>query len=147
MPDPMPRLEDERRRAEPTRLRKFFRSFGAGPKGQRISCLPGDAKRPLILAALRGTEVASLPVDANQFELLLLFDELLVEVLVLVDELEPELLCESASFVHEPLEQLLERDREMLVDFDVLSVRLPTRTGPFTAASAASPMRAGIGVA
>lgn len=76
-----------------------------------------------------------------------MFDELLVEVLVLVDELVPELLCESASFVHEPLEQLLERDREMLVDFELLAVRLRTRTSPLAAASAASPIRAGIGAA
>lgn len=84
------------------------------------------------------------PAETGQFELLLLFDELLVEVLVLVDELVPELLCESVSFAHVPLEQLLERDREMLVDFEELSVRLPIRTSPFAAVNAASPIRAGI---
>lgn len=67
--------------------------------------------------------------DRCQFELLLELDELLVDVLVLLDELVPVLLCESVSVEHEPFEQLVERDLDELVDFETLEDLLPTRIG------------------
>ncbi|WP_269930595.1 hypothetical protein [Aminobacter sp. HY435] len=66
----------------------------------------------------------------RQFVLLLVLDVLLVDVLVLVDELVPVLPCESVSLEQDPFEQLLERDLELLVDFDTVTDLLPTRMGP-----------------
>lgn len=61
--------------------------------------------------------------------LVLVLDELLVDVLVLVDELVPVLLCESASLEQEPFEQLRDRGLELLVDFDTVTDLLPIRIG------------------
>lgn len=62
-------------------------------------------------------------------EFLFEFDALLVDVLVLLDELVPVLLCESVSVEQVPFEQLVERDFEELVDFETLVDLLPTRMG------------------
>lgn len=56
------------------------------------------------------------------------FDELvLVDVLVLVDEFVPESLFESLSVVQVPFEQLVERELDVLVDFDTVPDFLPIR--------------------
>ncbi|MBE1207797.1 hypothetical protein [Aminobacter carboxidus] len=60
------------------------------------------------------------------FELL---DELVL-VEVLVEELVPELLWESLSVVQLPLEQLFERELDLLVDFETVTDLLPTRMRP-----------------
>jgi len=57
------------------------------------------------------------------FELL---DELVL-VEVLVEELVPVLLWESLSLVQLPLEQLLERELDLLVDFETVTDLLPIR--------------------
>ncbi|WAX97472.1 hypothetical protein N7E70_011735 [Aminobacter sp. NyZ550] len=60
------------------------------------------------------------------FELL----EELVLVEVLVEELVPVLLWESLSVVQLPLEQLFERELDLLVDFETVTDLLPIRTSP-----------------
>ncbi|WP_432287470.1 hypothetical protein SLT36_11195 [Aminobacter sp. BA135] len=66
------------------------------------------------------------------FELL---DELVL-VEVLVEELVPELLWESLSLVQLPLEQLLERELDLLVDFETVT-DFPIRMRPLLRESAA----------
>ncbi|MDR7219715.1 hypothetical protein [Aminobacter aminovorans] len=63
----------------------------------------------------------------NQFELVFELLEELVLVEVLVEELVPVLLWESLSVVQLPLEQLFERELDLLVDFEVVTDLLPTR--------------------
>ncbi|GAA2877635.1 hypothetical protein GCM10010837_32890 [Aminobacter niigataensis] len=64
-----------------------------------------------------------------QFEFVFeLLDELVL-VEVLVDELVPVLLWESLSVVQLPLEQLLERELDLLVDLETVTDRLPIRMG------------------
>ncbi|GAA4118131.1 hypothetical protein GCM10023067_22770 [Aminobacter aganoensis] len=72
-----------------------------------------------------------------------LLDELVL-VEVLVDELVPELLWESLSVVQLPLEQLLERELDLLVDLETVTDLLPIRIG---APEAAAGVMAGPGPA
>lgn len=78
------------------------------------------------------------------FELL---DELVL-VEVLVDELVPVLLWESLSVVQLPLEQLLERELDLLVDLETVTDRLPIRMGALpTAKNGIAGFAAGTGPA
>jgi hypothetical protein len=73
------------------------------------------------------------------FELL----EELVLVEVLVEERVPELLWESLSVVQLPLEQLFERELDLLVDFETVTDLLPIRMRPSLTDSAAGSPGAG----
>lgn len=67
--------------------------------------------------------------EPAQFEFVFeLLDELVL-VEVLVDELVPVLLWESLSVVQLPLEQLLERELDLLVDLETVTDLLPIRMG------------------
>lgn len=84
----------------------------------------------------------------GQFELVFELLEELVLVDVLVEELVPELLLESVSVVQLPLEQLFDREFELLVDFETVTDLLPARMRPsLTERAVRSPGAGTIGAA